>query len=358
MNPNINELCKDPLFQLNLAIWLAQSQPSQHFYVYPLFYKSGLNIYSIGPLLALPPYIRLTASEKIEFQDGVRPDLILEKKEEKKYCILECKASSFGPDSSTANQTRTLLIISGPVIYEVLGLGAREVNKGILCYLIGSNQIEMMENTLETIEKEIKERTNIESGNFGCFGIKPFETTISLEYSAKVKNHLNFIEDSPVEILQFEDDTDPRPLYFIPYDPNLNQSKEEQEFCRRILFDRILSYIISNIGSANIPTSTTFTTEELLNSATFGVYEIWEDSDTTRHIRRVVRDFLQNIRSSINEPLREFINYESSKGWIFKIKDKETYEELLKQLQKFKTENLDMSKKVDPTLELFDNMEN
>jgi len=353
MNPNINELCKDPLFQLNLAIWLAQPQPPSEFYVYPLFYESQLNIYSIGPLLTLPPDIRLAVTEKINCQDAVRPDLIFEALGKKKFCILECKSSSFGPESSNVNQATTLLLIAGPVISEVLAIGKRGENECILCYLIGPNGAKAMEETLKTLEKEIKDKTSLESGNSDCFGIKPSPSAIVLEYSEKIKNFLNLIKDSPVEVIQIEEDTDPRPLYFIPYDPNI-QTKEEQELSRRILFERILGHIISRIGGADIPSSITFTTEELLNSATFGVYEIWEDNEAKKHLRRLVKDFLNNIMHFISEPLKGFITYEPQKGWSFNLKDREACEEILKQIQKFKPETLDLSKKIEPTL--FDNM--
>jgi len=354
MNLNINELCKDPLFQLNLAIWLAQPQSSE-FYVYPLFYKSQLNIYSIGPLLALPPDIRLAVTEKINCQDAVRPDLIFEALGKKKLCILECKSSSFGPESSTANQAKTLLLIAGPVISEVLGIGKRGENEGILCYFIGPDGAELMEETLKILEKEIKDKTKLESGTYGCFEIKPSQTSIILEYPEKVKIFLNLTKDSPVEIIKFEEDTDPRPLYFIPYDPNIQQTKEEQELSRRILFESMLGHMISKIGGADIPYSITFTTQELLDYATFGLYEIWEDNEAKKHLRRLVKDFLNQIKNFINEPLRESVIYEPQKGWSFNLKDRETREEILKQLQRFKPENLDLSKKIGPTL--FDNME-
>ncbi|MBE0478315.1 hypothetical protein IBX65_04255 [Candidatus Aerophobetes bacterium] len=356
MNLNIDDLCKDPLFQLNLAIWLAQPQLSQYSCIYPLFYKSGLNIYSIGPLLALPPDIRLVVTEKINCQNAVRPDLILETQGKKKFCVLECKSSSFGSDSSAASQARTLLLIAGPVLSEVLAIGKRGENKGILCYFIGPNNIELMERTLEDLERGIKEKANLESGNYGCFQIRSSQSEIILEYPEKTKRFLNLMDKSPIKVIQFEEDTDPRPLYFIPYDPNINQTKQEQQFCRRVLFERILSYVISNIGGTTIPTSVTFTTDELLNSATFRMYEIWEDNDAKRHIRRLVKDFLMEIKTRLNEPIRENISYEPQKGWIFNLKDRETYEEFLKQLHKFKPETLDLSKKVEPTL--FDNMEN
>lgn len=354
MNLNLDTICKDPLFQLNLAIWMAQSQPPTHFCVYPLFYKSGLSIYSIGPLLTLPPDIRLAISEKIKCQESARPDLVLELKEKRRFCVLECKASSFGPDSSNSNQARTFLLLAGPIISEVLGLGKRGENEGILCYFMGPNNTDLMDRTLETLAKEIKDKTNLETGRFGSFVIKPLKSTIAVEYPEHIKNFLN-LENSPVKIIEFEENTDPRPLYFIPYDPNVNQTKEEQEFCRRILFERILSHIISNIGSADIPASITFTTADFLNLATSGVYKIWDDDDAKKYVRRVVKDFLINIKNSIDPFVRECIKYEPQKGWIFNIEKKEIQEELLKQLQRFKPENLDLSKKIEPTL--FDDME-
>ena len=356
MNLNLNVICKDPLFQLNLAIWMTQSQPSTYFYIYPLFYESGLNIYSIGPLVALPPDIRLVVSDKIACQESARPDLVLELKEKKRLCILECKSSSFGSESSASNQARTFLLLAGPIISEVLGSGKRGENEGILCYFIGPNNSGLMDRTLEILAKEIKDKTNFETSRFGCFEIRPSKSTIALEYSEPIKNFLNLVKDSPVDIIKFEEDTDPRPLYLIPYDPNVNQTKEEQEFCRRVLFERILSHIISNIGSADIPTSITFTTAELLNLATFGVYEIWDDTDAKKHIRKLVRDFLINIKNSMDVSVRECLKFEAQKGWIFNIENKEKQEELLKHLQRFKPGNLDLSKKIGPIL--FDDLEN
>ena len=351
MNQNVNELCKDPLFQLNLAIWLAQAQAlSEPSHIYPLFYKSELSIYSIGSLLALLPDIRLTVSGKIDCQDGVRPDLVLKTKGTKKFCLLECKASSFSATSiKPASQARTLLLIAGPILSEVLALGTRGQNEGILCYFSGSNQIEPMEDTLRILAQEIEE-VKLKSGEYGYFGIKPEQSEILLEYSEGIKNFLNLIRNSPVKILSFEEGTDPRPLYFIPYDPNIQQTKQEQERCRRILFERILAHIISKIGGATIPSPITFTTEEILNSATFGVYEIWGDNEAKKHIRKLAREFLGNITSGIDDSLRKYINYESGIGWTFNLKDRGSYEEMLKQISKFKPETVDLSKRIEPTL--------
>ncbi len=353
MTYKINELCRDPLFQLNLAIWLAQEQPIELFCVNPLFYKSGLTIYSIPNKLTIPLDIQVNiAKSNLDCQEVAKPDLILETKDvPKKYCLLECKASSFGINSQNpqpVKQARTHLIISGMVISEVLG-GRRGDNEGILCYLIGSDNIDMMLETLKTLKQEIKDKINYISGYYGCFQVKSRENAILLEYHKEIKKYLNLNEESPVKILAIEKDTDPRPLYFIPYDPNI-QSKEEQALGRRILFERILSNIISTIGGTTNQKSVAFTTEGLLNSATFEIYERWDDNETKKQIRTIIKDYLMNIMNIINENIKDCITYTRNSGWIFNFKNLKMKNQLLKQLEKFKPEMLDLSKEISETL--------
>jgi hypothetical protein len=207
-----------------------------------------------------------------------------------------------------------------------------------------------MDNTLKFLKKEINNKLNLESGAYSCFLIKPSESTIQLVYPDKIINALNLTKSSPADIIQFEKDTDPRPLYFIPYDPNLCQSKEEQELCRRILFERILGHVISKIGGAEIPTTVIFSMEDLLNSATFGLYEIWDDSEATRHLKNIVKDFIKNIINTIDESFNKCIQHKSGVGWTVDIQDKKTHEELLKKILKFKPATLNLSNHLEPTL--------
>jgi hypothetical protein len=329
-------------------LWLAQQQPQQYYYIYPLFNISGLNIYSIGPLLSLPPDIILNISDKIDIQERARPDLILKVQKDNKFCILECKASSFGSASSNATQAKTLLLMAGNIISEVLGIGKRGENKCMLCYLVGSEQPELMEETIESLKKEINEKVSLDLGSFGYFGIKSAGLSILLYYSEKAKDFLHIIENSPVEVIKFEEETDPHPLYFIPYDPNNpQQTPEEQELCRRILFERIWSEIISKVGGGVTPCKVQFSTKELLMSATFGIYDIWEDNDAKRNIKKIVKSFLLDIKDGL---LENILIYEPQTGWMFDLGDKKVQEEVLKQLQKFKPQSLDLSKVSESTL--------
>ncbi len=75
MDLQVDQLCGDPLFQLNLAIWLSQANPGSA--VRPIFYDNGFTIYSIGTLLAVPPDIRLHLNESgIDCQGGSAPDIV------------------------------------------------------------------------------------------------------------------------------------------------------------------------------------------------------------------------------------------------------------------------------------------
>jgi len=172
-----------------------------------------------------------------------------------------------------------------------------------------------------------------------------------------MKSLLNFQSVSPIMILTVEEGTDPRPLYFIPYDPNIEQSREEQMLSRRILYERFLSHVLSKIGPVNAPCEVILTTEEMLISATFGVYEIWEDQETRKHLRRLLRDFMGSLRNTLNDGDRKYMKYETAKGWVFEFKNQNIYEKILTQISKFKPGDLDLSKTIDITqLDLFETL--
>jgi hypothetical protein len=353
MNLKIDQLCGDSLFQLNLAIWLAQPEPNG-FSIRAIFYESGFTIYSIGPLLPLPPDIRLIIDKaKFDCQDAARPDLILATANRTKICFLECKRSSFGVISTTAQQARTLLLLTGPIVPEVLALGPRGSAQGILTYLTRKDQVEDLQRTLDIIKKEIA-NTKLGMGKYGCFGITSDEKAILIEYSDELKKLMHLREGSPIEILPITADTDPRPLYFIPYDPSVfnEQSEGEEKLCRRILFERFLSYILCKLGSAIVPSELVLTRIEILKSVTFDIYETWEDNEAKKHFRSLLRDFMRSLTNNLDPDIRKLIEHDPKRSWVFQLENVKTHEEILNQVSKFKPEDMDLTKEMAP--ELFD----
>src|SRR5215213_3763670 len=93
---------QDALFQLNLLIWLSwPARPG----VYPLFRDHGFELYRLSQEVDVPVAARLAAASAtppIPVSQRVSADLLLRHQARQRLITLECKVSSFGPDSSTA----------------------------------------------------------------------------------------------------------------------------------------------------------------------------------------------------------------------------------------------------------------
>ena len=150
--PTLPELIKDPVFQLNVLLWLAQPLPQAYQEITPLLYGHGFDVYALAPLLTLPPDILLVMRDSgFEVQARTRPDVILAQESSGKFAMTECKGSSFGVDSSTAQQARALLVLADPRCYEVLGLQSQAVQQSVLTYLLPSPERPAMEATISTL---------------------------------------------------------------------------------------------------------------------------------------------------------------------------------------------------------------
>jgi len=349
MNSQIEELCGDPLFQLNMAIWLSQPKPGD-FGVRPIFYESGFRVHSIGPRLPIPPDIRLILNElNIEYHESAAPDVVLASDNYSKICILECKKNSFGTGSTNTLQAKTLLIISGPTAPEVLGVGLRKKSYGILAYLTRADQVDALQGTLNGLKDDLS-RINIDSGEPGCFGLGCDEKALSIRYSGNLGEAMNINHGSPVEVISIDDDTDPRPLYIIPYDPSLfNQhSQGEEKICRRILYERFLGYVLCKVGSANAPVEIKIPVDEILNSSTFHLFEIWDDRSVRKNFKSLVKEFMTSLREYLGDG--DILSFETGVGWVIKIKDSMTHDNIIKQIGKFRPEGMELDGEVMPLL--------
>lgn len=112
---------------------------------------------AIAPLLGLPPDLRLAAqTARISLQEGVRPDVILTQERDRKFAFTECKADSFGPESSTAAQERTLLLVSGPRAAEILALAQRQLASSLLVFVIPEDSHSRLSPTLSSLQTELQ----------------------------------------------------------------------------------------------------------------------------------------------------------------------------------------------------------
>jgi hypothetical protein len=349
-----NELIRDPLFQLNALLWLAQPMPSES-EIRPLLYEQGFTVYAIAPLLGPPPDMRLAAQKaQISMQERVRPDVVLEHKSDRKFAFTECKANSFRPTSSTAKQARSLLVVAGPRAAEVLGLAPGQVADSLLAFMTAQSEQVPLTQTLETLSKELH-AARIPAAQFSVLGLILTDAEISIAIDDQANAFFGLPKGNN-SFMKREPDTDPRPLYFIPYDPDISQSPEERKFCKRVLFERMQSTVVAAVGRARPPCELHLNFEKILNDAMFGMYGQWENRESAKHMRQLCRQLMDALAQAVNSKVPNSITFQLDKGLRIILQNSEQQEKVLDVLTHFSSVTLDLQ--TEPQPDLFDDLEN
>jgi hypothetical protein len=266
--------------------------------------------------------------------------------------MVECKGKSFGTQSSTAEQARTLVIAAGPRLAEILGLQPSGTQRSAAAYLVPVSAAPQMRQTLGLLEEELHS-VNMTSGQTCILGLEPASDALFLNSDTPASDFFDLPEPR-VAFLILEHTNDPRPLYFIPYDPDCCQSPGEGEYCKRVLFERIQATILGAAGQAVPPTDVVFAAEPLLNSAMFGTYGFWENSQSAKHMRRLARELLGKLAEVVSEEVGGAFAYFENRGWVLRVDDETARGKICNALSKFSCET--MALRQEPQPGLFDDL--
>lgn len=287
---------RDPIYQLNLVLWLLEDVPSG-VYVRPVLKELGYEIFGIGRQLVLPPAVReLAASRGIVVKAAPRPDVIARKVGLHEFLSIECKGSSFGPDSSDAAQALALIAASGDVRGPFgLPLANGRPIPGFVIYVIPEGDAPLMAATLGDLQHKA-EIAGLPDGMAGCLGLDTREDGVYIvdRYRpGRLPEEIESYIGGGLRVHQSLGGEATRALYFIPWDPSVNQGAKEQELCRRILLARVQAEVLAQVGPIVPPAEIRFQIEDLLDRATFGMARRWLASGDVRHVRRAIRGFVE-----------------------------------------------------------------
>ncbi|MDN3360048.1 hypothetical protein [Actinomadura sp. DC4] len=211
--------------------------------------------------------------------------------------MIECKAHSFSPDSSTANQGRKLLATcSAPSA--AVGVSADSSANAFVIYAVPSEDASQQLATLDKLTQELVEM-EIPSSKFGVLGLSIEDGGLWAELDIP-----SLEEGSDLKIICKRSwitdggDQDARPIYLVPYDPTAadNQIPQEREYCGRQLTQRILTYAMSVVGRAEVPDSIRIMANDALKSATFDISDRWQAKELDKFRSRIA----QEIGSALN----------------------------------------------------------
>lgn len=285
----------DPVFQLNCALWMLQPLPGVASAPKPVLHNAGYRVRYIGAQLVASPDIERRLSSCLGLKGSAAPDVIASASDGERWLAIECKASSFGPESSTSSQALKILAHAADLSPTVVA-AARDTVAGAAVYVTRDNEAAPLYQTLTKLADRLS-AANISPAPISALGlaasagtgvtVRLVDGTISGPAGAVLGKVTTLIPAAS------SGETDPRPLYILPYDPSVTQTDPERQRCLQILIARGRAAAVERIGRGGAEGALTLDAGELLESATYGVSRYWQDRHDRARTANLILDFVK-----------------------------------------------------------------
>lgn len=264
----LDTLIRDPIFQLNLLLWMARDQPEDAARVTPLFYRWGYRFVMVESPVPLPQEI-VVAIKNAGLDSAVNPEpeMILGHTVRQDALYLEAKKESFSVKSTTARQARGHLLAAGDVFKSIV----TPYQTARLCYVLPEDRRSLMETCLSSLIDELKSqrlnpaRTSVHGLEVSDAGvIYRWDDDFSALVGAGTKHEL---------ILQSEgDETDPSPLLLV-YSAEDYDGGTRPDYAREAMLKQVWAHLLCmvQVSEAGVPLAVkadailTFTTDGIFN---------------------------------------------------------------------------------------------
>lgn len=271
---NLEELTSDAVFQLNLLIWMAKEQPAEpdQYYVNPFFHLNGFEWLMVAQPFNFP-LETLSAIKAASGEGGLtvtmkpEPELVLKRDKDQTALYFEAKKTSFGSDSTAANQARGHLLATGPAFAEV----QTPLKIATLTYVLPEKHRALMEECLAELTTQLRE-ARFQPGPHSVCGLSVEGGTLFYHLDDQARGATGTHETNVALISDLDEDTDPSPLLLVYSDkdcPNVERSG----YYRRILIAQVLATLLCELHRVPAGTAYTIPAATILMSTTQGVFE-------------------------------------------------------------------------------------
>jgi hypothetical protein len=288
---NAEALIRDPVFQLNILLWMAKEQPTENYRVRPLFCELGFRIIYIEKPFPLPEEIASAAhGSALTITLAPEPELILARDSNDKALYFEAKADSFSTESSNSKQARGHLLAAGPAFGEVL----TPLTSCLLCYVVPADRRTLMCECLTDLANELRAE-GLEAGSFSCHGLRIADRQLIYDFDQTFQNYVGISEASVPVLDELEDDTDPSPLLLIYSDEDCPDDNR-RDFYRRAVIEHVRARLLCDLQTLGINSEYVMAAEELLLKTTDGIFQ-YLGRQRQKRLRVLVREnVLKRIR--------------------------------------------------------------
>jgi len=279
-------LIRDPVFQLNLLLWMTKEQPSGDYRVRPLFFELGFKIIYIEQPFRFPEETsRKAIGSGLVISEAPEPELILGGENDEKALYFEAKANSFGPESSNAKQARGHLVATGPPFQEVLA----PLKSCLLCYVVPEENRVLMLQCLAHLSSELA-ATELEPGLFSCHGLMVSTNQLIYGWDVAFKDYLGLAEDSAIVLSDLDDDTDPSPLLLLFSEEDC-PTEGMRDFYRQVVIEQVRARLLCDLETLPLNREYEISVDELLLETSDRLFD-YLGRERQKRLRLLIRENL------------------------------------------------------------------
>jgi hypothetical protein len=283
-------LIRDPVFQMNLLVWMAKEQPAQGYRIRPFFHELGFQIVYLQQTFAFPEEtLQAIQQASMDIAANPEPEMVLRHSDKKRALYFEAKGNSFSPDSTTSKQARGHLLACGPAFAEVM----EPLKQALLCYLLPADKRDAMANCLAALATELR-GSKLKPGSHSVHGLSVNGTDLSYSWDDGFKIHCGLAADSVVVLENLQEDTDPTPLLLVYADDD-SPNEQHGGFYRRAFLQQVLATLLCDMNHLSLDQIYTTTARDLILRTSDGMTQYMPREKQTRLARLVHKNLLARI---------------------------------------------------------------
>lgn len=289
-------LTRDPVFQLNSCLWLVRRSPTERIVPdRPALAAKGYDLRALSLTIASPPALREIFAAQSWSAFAPEPDVVLLHSARSEHLVMECKAQSFGIDSSNVGQARKLLAFCSDSNASLGSPGLAPV-----VYVVPTEDVPGQLETLGELAA-VLDSAGCGCAPYGALGLRIDESGLWGDLVVDFLPAESAIEEACGSFqIKEADDGDVRPIYLIPFDPAAadNQNDDERQYCAKLLAERVSNEALSLIGNAEFPVDVELDSAELLAAATFQVSRKWDAAELRKFNAKIANYIARQLRRS------------------------------------------------------------
>lgn len=262
------QLIRDPIFQLNLLLWMAKEQPPAGYVTKPVFYENGFRVVYIENPFPLPQAtITAVQQSQREISLGPEPELLLGRMADKVALYFEAKANSFSSESTSCIQARGHLLAAGAAFAEVMA----PLQSCLLCYVLPEDKRELMTSCLQELSSDLRSG-GLSPGSHSTHGLAVVQQNLHYIWDQTFQAHTGVEGTSAVVLSGLSEDTDPSPLFLIYSDEDYPDA-QNHDLLRRCVINQAHALLVCTLNSLSANESHEVSATSLLKDMTDDLFQ-------------------------------------------------------------------------------------